>query len=245
MIPFRYRITLFDPLFYAREGLSASHTPNVLHATAINGAVSAALNITNQLQPFVIADSNGGMDTPRYENSLITDLFYFTPAGSVGPLGDWPEIVKGDNEGFFFRVLAGEILKASRLHFIAPESQFLGLGLVRDKDFRFPTRIRLGSFRGVAQLEVEYPTRFKPLPLDELHTVDHPVDPLVSTVKRGVMNNMFPYPVVQNASCERVYELTFESQLVAKNKRMRLAWPNALQIPKKPERVKSGPSAII
>jgi len=245
MIPFRYRITLFDPLFYAREGLSASHTPNVLHATAINGAVSAALNINSEAQPFVIADNNGGMDTPRYENSLITDKFYFTPAAISGSADDWPEIVKGDNEGFFFRVVAGEILKASRLHFVAPESQFVGLGLVWDRDVRLPERIRLGSFRGVARLETEFATKFKPLPANESHTVDHPVDPLVSTVKRGVMNNMFPYPVVQNASCQRVFEVTFEGKEIGKKKHMRLAWPNDFETPKKPERVKSGPSAII
>jgi hypothetical protein len=215
-----------------------------LHATAVNGAVSAAMNTNVESQPYVIADQNGGMDTPRYENSLMCDDFYFTPAASVGVVDDWPEIVKGDNEGFFFRVVAGEILKASRLHFIAPESRFAGMGLVRESNIRFPERIRLGSFRGVARLEVELASKFKPLPDDTEFTVDHPVDPLVNSVKRGVMNNMFPYPIVENATCLHVFEVKFENPRFGR-KDARLAWPNDVERPKKPDRVRPSPTAII
>ncbi len=45
MIFFRYRITLFDPLYYAREGLFGAFTPHVLHGTAVNHAVTAALGL--------------------------------------------------------------------------------------------------------------------------------------------------------------------------------------------------------
>lgn len=244
MIPFRYLITLYDPLFYAREGLAASHTPPLLHATAVNNAVCAALSFNVEQQPFVIADSNGGMDTPRYENSLISDQFYFTPASVLEAADDWPEIVKGDNEGFFFKVVAGEILKASRLHFIAPETEFSGMGLIADPDLALPKQIRLGSFRGVARLQVEIASKFKPLAQDEAHAVDHPVDPLVSNVRRGVMQNMFPYPVVENAVCDNVYQVSFDRPRLGA-KKARIAWPNDIATPLKPDGVKPGPSAII
>lgn len=241
---FRFRITLYDPLFYAREGLSAALTPKILHATAINHAVCAARGDHVVNQPFVIADKNGGMDTPRYEDSCISEQFYFSPASIVGTANDWPEIVKGDNEGFFFKVKAGEILKATRLLFIAPETQFVGLGVAKAKSIEFPARIRLGSFRGVARLETESANKFKSLASDTSHSVDHPVDPLVSVVDRGVMHNMFPYPLVENPMCKNVYEASFEWPLFGR-KKARFAWPRGIDEPRKLDRIKTGPSAIM
>ena len=206
MMFFRYRITLYDPLFYAREGLCAAFTPHVLHATAVNHAITAALCLHADKQPFVIAEANGGMDVPRYADSRASPSFYFTPAALCGTAGDWPEFAKGDGEGFLFQVKAGEILKATRLHFLPPETQFAGFG-VATTEMRLPERIRLGSFRGVARLETEYADSAKPV--QGPASVTHPVDPLVSEVVRGVMMNLLPYPVVQSAVCATVYELIF------------------------------------
>ena len=243
MIPFRFRIKLLDPLFYSREGLAASHTPHMLHATAINGAVCAALGVKAEHHPFMMSDENGGMDTPRYTSSLLTESFYFTPASPHGELGNWVEIVKGDNEGYKFETVAGEILKATQLHFIAPESEFQGLGLVFEK-VQFPGKIRLGSFRGMASLKVEVANQYQFLSNERIHGVTHAVDPLVSIVKRGVLNNMFPYPVVCNAACESVCELYFDKPTLG-SKVERLAWPTQFKTPTKPKRMSSSANAII
>src|SRR5438128_2556841 len=126
---FRYRLTLYDPLYYAREGLLGAHTPAVLHGTAINHAITAALCLHPENQPFVVSETNGGMDTPRYADSRASSCFYCTPAAISGPPRGWTEMAKGDNEGFLFRVERGEILKATRLHFLPAETTLVGLGL--------------------------------------------------------------------------------------------------------------------
>jgi len=240
---FRYRITLFDPLYYAREGLFGAFTPQVLHGTAVNHAITAALGLHPERQPYVIAETNGGMDVPRYNDSRASRHFYFTPAALEGPPGDWTEIAKGDNDGFLFRVKAGEILKATQLHFLPPETRFVGLGLATKYANAFPRRIRLGSFRGVARLEVEAAESVKaiagPAP------VDHPVDPLVSAPVRGVMVNLFPYPVVQNAVCPKAYQLKFERSAFGPERTARLGWPEGYTEPPQREREPRGPVAII
>ena len=240
---FRYRITLFDPLYYAREGLFGAYTPQVLHGTAVNHAITASLGLHPERQPYVIAETNGGMDVPRYADSRASRRFYFTPAAVEGPSGDWSEIAKGDNDGFAFRVEAGEILKATQLHFLPPETRFVGLALAKDGMRAFPERIRLGSFRGLARLEIEEAASSEliagPAP------VDHPVDPLVSKAVRGVALNLFPYPLVQNAVCSKVYELKFERTRLGSEKVARLAWPEGYPERSPEERVPRGPTAII
>ncbi len=242
MTCFRYRITLFDPLYYAREGLFGAYTPPVLHGTAVNHAMTAALGLHPERQPYVIAETNGGMDVPRYADSRASSLFYFTPAAVEGAAGDWSEIAKGDNEGFLFSVVAGEILKATQLHFLPPETRFVGLALALDDEPSFPRRIRLGSFRGVARLELEPALSAKALPGPA--PVDHPVDPLVSRPVRGVMLNLFPYPLVQNAVCARVYELKFQRSTFGWAEVARLAWPDGYAEPSPIERVPRGSVAI-
>ncbi len=157
------------------------------------------------------------MDVPRYADSRASHHFYFTPAAVEGSPGDWSEITKGDNEGYLFRVKAGEILKATQLHFLPPETRFTGLALAVDEEMTFPKRIRLGSFRGVAWLEMDAAESIKaiggPAP------VDHTVDPLVSSPVRGVMLNLFPYPLVQNAVCPKVYELKFQRSTLGSKSR--------------------------
>jgi hypothetical protein len=242
MMFFRYRITLYDPLYYAREGLFGAYTPQVLHGTCVNHAVTAALALHAENQPFVIAETNGGMDVPRYSDSRASPRFYFTPAGLTGTPRDWSEIAKGDNDGFLFRVKAGEILKATQLHFVPPETEFLGLGLVMEEVSRFPERIRLGSFRGVGRLDMEFTESAKPL--GDPAAVDHPVDPLLVSVRRGLMLNLFPYPVVQNAFCDRVYELRFERPRLGLPT-ARFAWPSGYPEPPRVERARPGPAVIV
>lgn len=239
---FRYRITLFDPLYYAREGLFGAFTPHVLHGTAVNHAMTSALGLHPERQPFVIAESNGGMDVSRYADSRASRRFYFTPAAVEGHPRDWTEITKGDTEGFLFRVEAGEILKATQLHFLPPETQFVGLALTNDDKISFPQRIRLGSFRGVAQLEVDATESVEAIPGPA--PVDHPVDPLVSRPIRGVMLNLFPYPLVQNAVCPKVYQLKFAQPAFGLQRVARLAWPDGYPEPAPLERVPRGPAAI-
>jgi hypothetical protein len=238
---YRYRITLFDPLYYAREGLFGAFTPPVLHGTAVNHAITAALGLHPERQPYVIAETNGGMDVPRYKDSRASPRFYFTPAAVDGSARDWAEITKGDSEGFSFRVEAGEILKATQLHFLPPETRFIGLALSIGT-LSFPERIRLGSFRGAALLELDPATSAEVVPGPT--PVDHPVDPLVSRATRGVMLNLFPYPLVKNAVCQRVCELKFERPGLGRQKVARLAWPEGYKEPAPPERTPRGPVAI-
>jgi len=242
MLAYRYRITLFDPLYYAREGLAGAFTPHVLHATAVNHAVTAALGLHPENQPFVIADENGGMDVPRYTDSRASPFFYFTPAAVSGNPVDWTEIAKGDNDGFLFQVLAGESLKATQLNFLPPKTQFHGFVVARDESLGFPERIRLGSFRGMAALEFELASESKAL--GHPATVGHPVDPLVSKTVRGVMENLFPYPVVRNAVCHNVYELTFDGSKLGP-RRARMAWPDGYSEPPRVERLRAGHTGVI
>jgi hypothetical protein len=239
---YRYRITLFDPLYYAREGLAAAYTPHVLHGTAVNHAITAACGLHPENQPFVMAETNGGMDVPRYADSRASSAFYFTPGAILNSPGDWAEIAKGDNEGFAFRVVAGEILKATQLHFLPPETEFVGLAIATSAAPAFPSRIRLGSFRGVAKLEFERAEDVAPV--GDLCAVDHPVDPLVSSAVRGVMLNLFPYPVVQQAICRQVYRLTFAKPRFGPAT-ARLAWPAGFAEPAEPERLRPATTAII
>lgn len=201
---FEYSIYLLDPLFYAREGLSAAFTPPYLHATAINFAMTATLGINPEGQPYVVSEDNGGRNTPRYKNSLASDKFYFTPARLASPLKYFPEWTKGENDGFTAQTKMGEVLKAEILNYLPPETQFKGF-LISNEGIDFPDLIRLGTFRGKARLVLEELKFIKSVEKEQ--TASHPVDPLLSEVSRGFMVNMFPYPIVENATTKHGVEV--------------------------------------
>lgn len=209
---FRYTIALIDPLFYSQEGLSGAVTPRYLHATAVNHAVTYALGGVGN-QPYLISEQNGGRNTPRYKNSLISEDFYFTTAHLKGNPRYLPEIVKGELDGFVTKGYPGaEVLRASQVFSLAPESEFEGYGICKN-DRTLPEIVRLGSFRGKARLELTQAkiTRQVPNAL-----VDHPVDPLVSKVSRGIMVNIFPYPLIENAICRDCLEIRTEGEKFSK-----------------------------
>jgi CRISPR type I-D-associated protein Csc1 len=200
---YKYVIHLLDPMFYSREGLGSALAPPYLHATAVNCAVNYALSLDPELQPYIISDQDGGRNTPRYKNSLVSNGFYFTPGRLRGRLRYQPQVVKGDGDGFIalgYGAATGksEVLKAYQIFEIPPEAEFEGYIFLKQEDIILPPLIRLGSFRGKAILKV-FPVSIKGIAEEEL--VDHPVDPLVSDVTRGVMVNMFPYPVIENPVC--------------------------------------------
>jgi len=201
---FKYTLKLIDPLFYSLEGLSGAVTPKLIHATAINHAILYVTEKDLESQPYLITEDNGGRNTPRYETSFISQKFYFTPARLKGNAVYLPEIAKGELDGFVVKGYPGaEVLRASRLFSIAPESGFEGYGFFIE-GFEMPSLIRLGSFRGKARLTYEEITFIKGI-TNEL--VEHPVDPLVSETIRGVMVNLFPYPLVENAICKSCLEI--------------------------------------
>jgi len=201
---FGYSIYLLDPLFYAREGLSAAYTPPYLHATAINFAMNAALVFDPEGQSYVVGEYNGGRNTPRYKNSLSSDKFYFTPARLTSPLKYIPEWTKGENDGFTAQTKMGEVLRAEILNYLPPETEFKGF-LISKEDIVFPGLIRLGTFRGKARLNLEELEIVKALEKEQ--TASHPVDPLLSKVLRGIMINMFPYPIIENATVKHGIEV--------------------------------------
>lgn len=219
---FRYSLKLLDPLFYSREGLSGAITPRYIHATALNHAVAYSLGINPEMQPYIIGFRRNSEDVelsknePEYTNSIVTEGFYFTPARPISNIDYFPEIVKGELDGFLRKGYGNiklpngttesrpETLKASQLYFISPETKFMGYILCND-EIEFPRIIRLGSFRGKALLRLE--KEYMHYKSREEAFVDHPVDPLVSEVLRGIMINMFPYPIVENARCRNCVEI--------------------------------------
>lgn len=198
MIIFQYTIKLIDPLFYSREGLGGAVTPCYLHATAINHAVAYAIG-KGESQSYFMAEDNGGRNIPRYKNSFISQDYYFTPARLKGNPRYLPEIAKGELDGFVRKGYPGaEVLRASQLFSLVPETEFEGYGYCKEAAFP-PKIIRLGSFRGKAKLTATFA---KFIGQVENMLVDHPTDPLVSKTFRGVMINMFPYPIIENAVCK-------------------------------------------
>lgn len=217
-----YRIKLIDPLFYSHEALSGAYTQRYLHATAVNHAVAWAMGRSREEQGYIISDANGGRNIPRYMDSWIEPDFYFTPASIDGTVDYLTETVKGDMDyliqpGFGQakimnkNVGRNEVLKAYRIFSLQPESEFTGY-LHADPDIleRMPIIIRLGSFRGKAELTIG--KREKTFGIRSNQYVNHPVDPLVSNVKRGVMIGMFPYPIVDNAFVNDVIEIRAHGQ---------------------------------
>ncbi len=213
---YSYNIKIIDPLFYAREGISGAFTPPYIHATALNHAVTWAMGKSRQDQPYFMTEGNGGKNNPRYENSLIDEDFYLTPARLSGTPNYYTEVVKGDGDKTIqvgygaakindIPVGRNEVLKAYRIYSIAPESVFEGyLHSNIDAD-QLPRLIRLGSFRGLAFLEINGP--LKVIGKEKQKYCDHPVDPLVSKVLRGTPVPMLPYPVVDQAMVDDVLEI--------------------------------------
>lgn len=205
---FQYTIILIDPLFYSQEGLSGAVTPRYLHATALNHAVAYALG-KGKNQPYLIAENNGGRNTPRYENSLISQDFYFTPARLKENPKYLPEIIKGELDGFIRKGYPGaEVLRASQIFSLTPESEFEGYAICKN-EVVLPEIIRLGSFRGKARLKLTAAKFIKRL---SKILIDHPVDPLTNKVSKGVMVNIFPYPLIENAICEDCLEIRTEGE---------------------------------
>ncbi len=214
---YQYTITLIDPLFYSHEALSGAFTPPYLHATAINHAVAWSMGRLREDQCYIISDEKGGRNIPRYEHSWIEPDFYFTPAAIDGEADYLSETVKGDMDyliqpGFGQAKILGknigrnEVLKAYRIFSLPPETVFTGYLHAETETVEYiPDYIRLGSFRGKARLEFGKAERRFGVVANQY--VNHPVDPLVSTVKRGVMIGIFPYPIVDSALVEDAYEI--------------------------------------
>ncbi|MCF6148679.1 MAG: hypothetical protein E3K37_08465 [Candidatus Kuenenia sp.] len=217
-----YTIKLIDPLFYSHEALSGAYTTAYLHATAINHAVAWSMGRMREDQSYIISEEKGGRNIPRYTHSWIEPDFYFTPASPKGAVNYLVETVKGDMDyliqpGFGQAKILGknigrnEVLKAYRIFSIPPETEFNGY-LHTDPEIisRMPACMRLGSFRGKAILTIG--KRIKTFGIISDQYVNHPVDPLVSKVKRGVMIGMFPYPIVDSACAEHAYEIRNHGQ---------------------------------
>lgn len=216
---YSYGIKLIDPLFFAREGISGAFTPPYLHATALNHAVTWAMGKSREDQSYFMTNGNGSRNCPRYESSLIDNEFYLTPARLNGATNYYSEIVKGDSDGSIQvgygiselngkrikRRFNNELLKAYRIYSIAPESLFEGYLFARSETEQFPKLIRLGSFRGLAILEINGP--LKVIGKEKQKYCDHLVDPLVSKVLRGIPVPMLPYPVVDQAMVDEVLEI--------------------------------------
>ncbi len=225
----KFQLKILDPMFYSREGLAGAFTPSYIHATAINHAVAFSINIEPANQPYIMTDSNGGRDIPRYVNSKATDSFYFTPARLNGNLNYFGELVKGDGDKYVqlgYGVSTGkkEILKASKIFSISPESIFEGYVLIFNEEILLPKLIRLGSFRGKAEL-----TLLNELKIGDKKIaayVDHPVDPLITSPKKGRLVNMLPYPIVDNAFCDNSLEVYNHG------KKIYVALPETYKIPK-------------
>jgi len=213
---YSYTIKLIDPLFFAKEGISGAFTVSYLHATALNHALTWAMGKSRHDQPYFMAEENGGKNRPRYETSWIDNEFYATPARLKGAPTYYTEIVKGDGDknvqiGYGaakindVAVGKNEVLKAYRLYSISSESVFEGYVYSNIQSDKFPKLIRLGSFRGLALFKIE--ESYKIIGNEKKKYCDHPVDPLVNKVLRGIAIPMLPYPVVDQALVEKVVEI--------------------------------------
>lgn len=99
-----------------------------------------------------------------------------------------------------------EVLKAYRLFSLAPESVFSGfLFTVYENTEQFPILIRLGSFRGLAELRFKGPLKVKGM--GGVQYCCHAVDPLVSPTLRGIPVPMLPYPVVDQPYVKETLEI--------------------------------------
>jgi CRISPR type I-D-associated protein Csc1 len=211
-----YSLKLIDPLFFAREGISGAFTPPYIHATALNHALAWAMGKSQDTQSYLMTNINGDRNVPFYESSLMDNDFYLTPARLKGSPNYYTEIVKGDGDKTIqvgygaakinnVSVGRNEVLKAYRIYSIFSESVFEGYLYLNIDAKKLPKLIRLGSFRGLAVLEIEKPLKI--IGKEKQKYCDHPVDPLVSKVLRGIAIPMLPYPVVDQALVEDVLEI--------------------------------------
>ena len=214
-----YRLQLIDPIFFAREGISGAFTTPFIHATAINHAILWAMGEEFDDQSYI---NNDNRNVPKYYSSKITDDFYFTPARPCWSKGYYLEHVKGDGDKFIQagygatkikvpgfteertvkRRFHNELLKAYTIFSIPPETEFEGYLYSKLNPEEFPKLIRLGSFRGLAQLQILEECRI--LYSDKNKPCQHTVDPLVHKPKRGILIPMLPYPIVDNPLIEDV-----------------------------------------
>lgn len=234
-------IELLDALYYAREGLAGAVTPPVVHATALNCALATAMNVDPELHPFVMTEANGGQNTPRYSDSRVSNSFYATPAGMLRSPNYSIQIAKGENDGFLQihqrapneslgvrRIdVRNQPLRYRELHFLTPETQFGGFLILCDESLILPERIRLGSFRSPARVRWAKATSWRRL--EKPAIADHPIDPLVSNVTRGVMLNMLPYGIVEGATTSDGVSVRFSTpplqSLGDPRKQLVVAWP--------------------
>jgi hypothetical protein len=240
---YRTHLTLLDPLFYAREGLSGGFTPMVIHATALNHAYAATigLNLPGQAYLQVSNESVRSPNVPFYQNSLVMDRIYLTPMEPSNSISYIAETTKGDHDGFISKTKQGEILKAYRLHYIPPDTAFegfalaLGNAIVEDKLI-----LRLGSFRGSGRFRTD--KIGAPLKILANVFVNHTVDPLVSHVSRGAAVNIFPYPILRNARCQKAYQVVFRGRkmMVA----IPLGYPESTEKQERIKQNKSGTAII-
>jgi len=218
---YSYSLKLIDPLFFAREGISGAFTPPYIHATALNHALAWAMGKSRNDQSYLMTNKNGDRNMPFYESSLISKDFYLTPARLKGSPSYYTEIVKGDGDKTIqvgygaarinnVSVGRNEVLKAYRIYSIAPESFFKGYLYLRIDAEQLPKLIRLGSFRGLAVFEINGPLKI--IGREKQKYCDHPVDPLVNKVLRGISVPMLPYPVVDQAMVEDVLEIRRHGQ---------------------------------
>ncbi|MEW6138822.1 MAG: hypothetical protein AB1733_11365 [Thermodesulfobacteriota bacterium] len=249
------RLIFLDAVYYAREGLSAAVTPTVLHGTALNGAFSAATNELVARQSFLTFGQDGGANVPHYVDSRFSPKFYATPARSIGSVRYRAEVAKGDSEGFVEINLRGptrelkridsrvQPLKYRKLYFLAPECEFLGFLIVVDESWRPPELIRLGSFRSPVRAEYVEAVAWKPIATRAI--ADHPVDPLISDVARGVIVNMLPYGVVENAAATPAVEIKFRKPCKGLGKSTCiLAWPTGYAMPGALERIRGRDATV-
>ncbi|MHB9053375.1 MAG: hypothetical protein ACYC5F_05230 [Thermoleophilia bacterium] len=97
-----------------------------------------------------------------------------------------------------------EVLKAYRLFSIAPESVFWGFLYTDLDEIRFPKLIRLGSFRGLAKLDI---SARKTIGVAGSQYCCHPIDPLVQQATRGTAVPMLPYPIVDRPFVSETWEI--------------------------------------
>ncbi|NLI75622.1 MAG: hypothetical protein GX442_04165 [Candidatus Riflebacteria bacterium] len=122
-----------------------------------------------------------------------------------------------------------EVLKAYRLLTLAPESVFHGFVTIFGPLPRFPNLIRLGSFRGIATLALEGPLTCRRT--EGPKYCCHPVDPLVTRPRRGVLVPMLPYPLVENPLVDEALGILQDGSpaFVAKPRRGATYDPEALR----------------
>jgi hypothetical protein len=103
---------------------------------------------------------------------------------------------------------------------LPPETRLQGYVFMKDH-VDFPQRIRLGRFRSPALFSVTPADEWS---FDEGGIVDHPVDPLVTKVERGVMVPILPYPLVDRAYVKKTLSVRFGGQ------RVRVALPDDWEV---------------